>query len=156
VLLSVIGGGRVKNFRFSTASRPALGPTQPPIQWVPGALSPGVKPTTHLQLVPRSRKCGCIHPLPYTSSWRSAYIRWAQGQLYFCYSVIEVQMFKNGSKLWVPGTQSYTSNVTMVLTYGAVSRKPNVCLCCVWLMSGIRLTVRDASVSSLGAMKTWR
>jgi hypothetical protein len=25
-----------------TASRPALGPTQPPIQWVPGTISPGV------------------------------------------------------------------------------------------------------------------
>jgi hypothetical protein len=35
--------GRVKNFLFSTWSKPALGPTQPPIQWVPGALSPGVK-----------------------------------------------------------------------------------------------------------------
>jgi hypothetical protein len=28
---------------FSTASRPALGPTQPPIQWVTGAVSLGVK-----------------------------------------------------------------------------------------------------------------
>jgi hypothetical protein len=31
--------GRVKNSLFSTSSRPALGPTQSPIQWVPGALS---------------------------------------------------------------------------------------------------------------------
>jgi hypothetical protein len=28
---------------FFTASRSDLGPTQPPIQWVPGDLSPGVK-----------------------------------------------------------------------------------------------------------------
>jgi hypothetical protein len=30
-------------FLFATASRTALRPTQPPIQWVPGALSMGVK-----------------------------------------------------------------------------------------------------------------
>jgi hypothetical protein len=39
-------------------SRPALGPTQPPIQWVPGALSQGVKRwrcETRLYLMPRSR-----------------------------------------------------------------------------------------------------
>jgi hypothetical protein len=35
--------GRGKNFLFSTSSRPALGPTHPPIQRVHGALSPGVK-----------------------------------------------------------------------------------------------------------------
>jgi hypothetical protein len=69
--------GGVKNFLFSTLPRPALGSTQPPIQWVPDALSPGesgqgVKLTTHLQLVPRSRKCGSIHPLPHTPSWRNA------------------------------------------------------------------------------------
>jgi hypothetical protein len=32
-----------KIFLFSTPSRPTLGPTQPPIEWVQGALSPGVK-----------------------------------------------------------------------------------------------------------------
>jgi hypothetical protein len=30
-------------FLFTTAPGTALGPTQPPIQWVPGALSLGVK-----------------------------------------------------------------------------------------------------------------
>jgi hypothetical protein len=46
-----------------SASRPALGLTQPPVQWVPGALCPGVKRdrgvmlTTHPLLVPRSSKC---------------------------------------------------------------------------------------------------
>jgi hypothetical protein len=33
--------GRVKNFHFSISSRLALGSTQPPIKWVPGALSWG-------------------------------------------------------------------------------------------------------------------
>jgi hypothetical protein len=35
--------GKVKNFLFSTSSRQVLGPTQPPIQWISGALSPKVK-----------------------------------------------------------------------------------------------------------------
>jgi hypothetical protein len=33
--------GRVNNFHFSISSRPALGSIQPPIKWVPGALSRG-------------------------------------------------------------------------------------------------------------------
>jgi hypothetical protein len=42
-----------------------------------GLFSPGVKRQVReadhsLQLVPRSRKCGSIHPLPHTPSWRSA------------------------------------------------------------------------------------
>jgi hypothetical protein len=50
------------NLPLTSASRPALGPTQPPIQCVPGALTPGVKRgrgvmlTTHPLLVPRLRK----------------------------------------------------------------------------------------------------
>jgi hypothetical protein len=46
-------------FLQALASRPALGPTQSPIQWVPEVLSPGVNRgrgvtlTTHPHLVPR-------------------------------------------------------------------------------------------------------
>jgi hypothetical protein len=45
-------------FLYFTASRPALGPTQPPIQWVSGPLSPRARRQvreTHLYLVSRSR-----------------------------------------------------------------------------------------------------
>jgi hypothetical protein len=35
--------GRVKNFHFFMSSRPALGFTQPPIQWERGGLFPGGK-----------------------------------------------------------------------------------------------------------------
>jgi hypothetical protein len=35
--------GRVKNFLFSMSSRPILGPTQLPIQWVSGGSFPGGK-----------------------------------------------------------------------------------------------------------------
>ena len=48
-------------------SRPALGPTQCPVQWVPGLswgkVRPGVLLTTHPLLVPRSWKSRAI-PLP--------------------------------------------------------------------------------------------
>jgi hypothetical protein len=46
---------------LASVSRPALGTTQPPVLWVPGVLSPGVKCgrgvtlTTRSHLVPRSR-----------------------------------------------------------------------------------------------------
>jgi hypothetical protein len=43
--------GRV--FFSSSVSRPAVEPTQPPIQWVPEALSLGIKLTIHLYLMSR-------------------------------------------------------------------------------------------------------
>jgi hypothetical protein len=54
-----ISGQVPKIFLFATAFRPALEPTQPPIQWVQEALSQDVKGwsvklTVHLHLVPRS------------------------------------------------------------------------------------------------------
>jgi hypothetical protein len=40
--VGVLSPGSVKNFLFSTSSRPPLWSTQPPIQWVPGTTSPDV------------------------------------------------------------------------------------------------------------------
>jgi hypothetical protein len=65
---------------FTTSSRSALRPTQPPIHWVPGALSLGVRrprrEADHLsRSVPRSRMRGAIPPLPNTPSWRGAHLK---------------------------------------------------------------------------------
>jgi hypothetical protein len=64
----------------STSSRLVLGPTQPPIllsnghRWLfpQGSSGRYVKVTTHLQLVPRSRIRGSIHPLSHMPSCCSA------------------------------------------------------------------------------------
>jgi hypothetical protein len=75
-------------FFFTTTSRTALGPTQPPIQLVPGALSLGVKrpgrEADHSP--PSSAKVKewvelYLHS-PHTPSWRGAQLKKAQGQLY--------------------------------------------------------------------------
>jgi hypothetical protein len=44
-----------------------------------------MKLTTHVQLVPRSRTCGSIHPLPHMLSWRSPWLVKAQEQLHVSY-----------------------------------------------------------------------
>jgi hypothetical protein len=68
---------RGKVFLFSIAFTPVLGPTQPPIQWVPGAIYPGLErlgreaensPSSSAEV----KSGGAIPPLPHTSSWRSA------------------------------------------------------------------------------------
>jgi hypothetical protein len=64
-------------FLYSTTSRLTLEPTQPPIQWVPGALSPGVKQpwreADHSPLFSvEVKNGGGIPPLFHTSSWRGA------------------------------------------------------------------------------------
>jgi hypothetical protein len=61
-------------FLESTAYRPALGPTHPPIQWVLGALSLVVKrPGRDADHSPPSsaevKSGGAMPPLPHASSW---------------------------------------------------------------------------------------
>jgi hypothetical protein len=71
---SIPGRGE-RIFPLASVSRPALGSMQPPVQWLPGVLSPGLKRgqgvtlTTHFHLVPRSRMSRS-----YTSSLPSAFI----------------------------------------------------------------------------------
>jgi hypothetical protein len=79
---------RVSSVRFPaglgiflfTASRTALGPTQPPVQWVLGALSLGVKrPGCEADRSPPSsaevEKCVELYlHSPNTPSWRGAYL----------------------------------------------------------------------------------
>jgi hypothetical protein len=69
--------GRGKIFLFSIASNPALGSTQPPIQWVLEALSPGVKLLGHEDdySPPASAEVkndGAIVLPPIVPSWRNA------------------------------------------------------------------------------------
>jgi hypothetical protein len=62
VNIIIIDPQQRQRISLPSASRPALGPTQPPVQGVPGALCPGIKSgrgvmlTTHPLLVPRLRK----------------------------------------------------------------------------------------------------
>jgi hypothetical protein len=59
------------HFRFSITSTPALGPTQPPIQWVPGVKSgreTGLSPPSSAEV----KNGGAIPPLYYMSSRHSA------------------------------------------------------------------------------------
>jgi hypothetical protein len=64
--------GRGKVFLFSVVFRPALGSTQPPVQWALGALPPGVKRPWHeanheLPSSAEVKNGGAIHLFPYVS-----------------------------------------------------------------------------------------
>jgi hypothetical protein len=79
-------------FLFATASTTALGPTQPPIQWVPGTLYVGVKRPgreLHLHLVPRSKNERSYTSTPNTLSRRGAQLKKAQGQLFYFYDAMK-------------------------------------------------------------------
>jgi hypothetical protein len=54
--------GTARIFLFFTASRPALGPTHPPMKWTPVAISPGIKrPGRVASYSPPSRAPICLH-----------------------------------------------------------------------------------------------
>jgi hypothetical protein len=74
---SGFGSRKGKILLIHTAPIPALGPSQPPIQWIPEAISPRVKrPGREAHHSPRPsaevKNSGAIHPLPHVSSLHSA------------------------------------------------------------------------------------
>jgi hypothetical protein len=66
---------RGKVFLLSTASKPAVGPTEPPIQWTPEALSLGIKQpggeAGHSPCNAEVKNGAAIPPLLHMSLWHS-------------------------------------------------------------------------------------
>jgi hypothetical protein len=88
-------------FHLITASRPALGPPQPPIQWVPGPLSLGVKrPEREANHSPPSsaeiKLRGAIPPLPNTPSCRDAQLN-HRDNFTLPYVIASIQIFFKAS-----------------------------------------------------------
>jgi hypothetical protein len=83
-------------FLFITASRTVLGPTQPPIQWVPGAPPLGVKRP--------GREAD--HSPPSSASPQYAFMAWfsvkAQGQLYLYHFIVTLNATSKCLKLSFP------------------------------------------------------
>jgi hypothetical protein len=63
-------------FLFTTVYRQALGPTQSPIQWVPGTLSLGVKRPRHEANNSPSSTAEVKNPWSYTSTPQYAFMVW--------------------------------------------------------------------------------
>jgi hypothetical protein len=77
-------------FLFTTASRTALGPTQPPIQWVCGVPSlrvkrPGREADHSSSSSSEVKECVELYLCsPNTSSWRGAQLKKHRENFYFC------------------------------------------------------------------------
>jgi hypothetical protein len=72
ILSHYLISSKVKNFLFSKLSRPAPRSTLPPIQWVPGALSPGHEVDHSPPTSAEVKRMWIFTYTPHTPSWRTA------------------------------------------------------------------------------------
>jgi len=72
-------------FFFASASKPALGPTHPPIQWIPEVKRLEREADTHLHIELSLRMCGAIPPLPHMYSWRCTYFHHRENFYLYAY-----------------------------------------------------------------------
>jgi hypothetical protein len=93
---------RQKIFPLASVSRPALRPTQPPVQFVPWLLSPevdrgwGVTLTNHLDLLSRSRMSRTYNTSP---PWR---LHGVAGLIYFTFYFLHLLSFEGSSPASCP------------------------------------------------------
>jgi hypothetical protein len=82
-------------FLFATASRPAVRPTQPPIQWVPGVTSTRVKWLGHEAEHSAPSSAEVKNAWSYTSTppirLHGLVLSYAQGQLYLFSTLVNVE-----------------------------------------------------------------
>jgi hypothetical protein len=139
---------------------PQQGPTQPPIQWVPGVLSPGVTwdrgvtLTTHPHLVPRlsmSRSCRLLFPPPPSSAFTAyrgtAFLhqqgRWVKGnkhlwnigQFQWDYTA---QHPRRQSSSQVYFTLNYTTTAYFYILFNSIFTNYSIIgRCIIWVINSI-------------------
>jgi hypothetical protein len=117
-------------FPLASVSRPALGPTQPSVQRVPGVLSPGLKRcrsvtlTTHPHLVPRSRMSRRYNSSPPSASMACSGAVLASIHNSICFrSISHNHHHRHNSPLWAIVFLGFPDN--RIFHGGAVNPTPD-------------------------------